>query len=46
MAQVDCQHRLGYLRNSPIQFAFMTYIGLSIKEEMEIFRIINGKVKV
>lgn len=45
MAQVDCQHRLGYLRNSPIQFAFMTYIGLSIKEEMEIFRIINGKAK-
>lgn len=45
MAQVDCQHRLGYLQDSPIQFAFMAYIGLSTKEEMEIFRIINGKAK-
>lgn len=45
MAQVDCQHRLGYLRDSPIQFAFMTYIGLSVAEEMEVFRIINGKAK-
>lgn len=45
MAQVDCQHRLGYLQDSPIQFAFMAYIGLSVTEEMEIFRVINGKAK-
>jgi DGQHR domain-containing protein len=45
MAQVDCQHRLGYLRGSQIPFAFMAYIGLSIDEEMEIFRVINGKAK-
>jgi len=45
MAQVDCQHRLGYLRQSPIPFAFMTYLGLRIEEEMEIFRVINGKAK-
>lgn len=45
MAQVDCQHRLGYLRESPIPFAFMTYVGLGIEEEMEIFRVINGKAK-
>lgn len=45
MAQVDCQHRLGYLGDSSIQFAFMTYIGLSVTEEMEIFRVINGKAK-
>jgi DNA sulfur modification protein DndB len=45
MAQVDCQHRLGYLQESPIQFAFMAYIGLTVSEEMEIFRIINGKAK-
>ncbi|MBK8401298.1 MAG: DGQHR domain-containing protein [Propionivibrio sp.] len=45
MAQVDCQHRLGYLRESQIPFAFMAYIGLSIEEEMEIFRVINGKAK-
>ena len=45
MAQVDCQHRLGYLRESQIPFAFMTYISLGIDEEMEIFRVINGKAK-
>ncbi len=45
MAQVDCQHRLGYLRDSSISFAFMAYIGLSLEEEMEIFRVINGKAK-
>jgi DNA sulfur modification protein DndB len=45
MAQVDCQHRLGYLADSSIQFPFMTYVGLSVTEEMEIFRIINGKAK-
>lgn len=45
MAQVDCQHRLGYLGDSPIQFAFMTFIGLTVEEEMQIFRDINGKAK-
>lgn len=45
MAQVDCQHRLGYLRESLIPFAFMAYIGLGIEEEIEIFRVINGKAK-
>ncbi len=45
MAQVDCQHRLGYLRESPIPFAFMTFLGLTIQEEMEVFRVINGKAK-
>lgn len=45
MAQVDCQHRLGYLRESAIPFAFMAFLGLSVPEEMEIFRDINGKAK-
>lgn len=45
MAQVDCQHRLGYLQDSPIHFAFMAYIGLTVAEEIEIFRVINGKAK-
>ena len=45
MAQVDCQHRLGYLQDSTIQFAFMVYIGLTVTEEIEIFRVINGKAK-
>ena len=45
MAQVDCQHRLGYLRESPITFAFMVFLGLTVEEEMRIFRDINGKAK-
>lgn len=45
MAQVDCQHRLGYLGDSDTGFAFMTFIGLSVAEEMEVFRVINGKAK-
>lgn len=45
MAQVDCQHRLGYLSESPIEFAFMAFLGLSVVEEMAIFRDINGKAK-
>lgn len=45
MAQVDCQHRLGYLADSSIGFAFMSFIGLTVFEEMDIFRVINGKAK-
>ena len=45
MAQVDCQHRLGYMAGSNVEFAFMTYLGLSVIQEMEIFRDINGKAK-
>ena len=45
MAQVDCQHRLGYLGDSDTGFAFMTFIGRSVTEEMEVFRVINGKAK-
>lgn len=45
MAQVDCQHRLGYLGDSETSFAFMTFIGLSVSEEIDIFRDINGKAK-
>lgn len=45
MAQVDCQHRLGYLRESPILFAVMIFLGLPVEEEMRVFRDINGKAK-
>jgi DNA sulfur modification protein DndB len=45
MAQVDGQHRLGYLGDSGTEFAFMTFIGLSVAEEMDVFRVINGKAK-
>ncbi len=45
LSQVDCQHRLGHLSNIDIDLPFMTFIGLSEREEMEIFGIINGKAK-
>lgn len=45
LSQVDCQHRLGYLSDIDIDLPFMTFIGLSEHEEMEIFGVINGKAK-
>lgn len=45
MAQVDCQHRLGCLEDLGIQLPFMCYVGLSLKEEMEVFSTINSKAK-
>lgn len=45
LAQVDCQHRLGELQGVEVQLAFMTYIGLDIRQEMAIFNIINSKAK-
>lgn len=45
LTQVDGQHRLGFLQDSPIQFSFMTYLGLTDVEEREVFAVINGKAK-
>ena len=45
MAQVDCQHRLGHLGDLPILLPFMVFVGLSEREEMEVFSIINSKAK-
>ena len=45
MAQVDCQHRLGYLGDLDIPLPFMCFLGLDISEEMEVFNIINSKAK-
>lgn len=45
LAQVDCQHRLGYLANSDVVMPFMCFLGLSEREEMEIFGVINGKAR-
>lgn len=45
LTQVDGQHRLGFLQDSPVVFAFMSFIGLSEAQEMEVFRTINGKAK-
>lgn len=45
LAQVDCQHRIGHLSDLDVELPFMTYVGLSEREEMEIFGVINGKAK-
>jgi DNA sulfur modification protein DndB len=45
LTQVDCQHRLGHLNDLDISLPFMCYIGLSEREEMEIFNVINSKAK-
>ena len=45
LTQVDCQHRLGYLSDLALELPFMIFVGLSEKEEMEVFNIINAKAK-
>jgi DGQHR domain-containing protein len=45
LAQVDCQHRLGYLNDVAVTLPFMTFLGLSEREEMEVFNVINSKAK-
>lgn len=45
MAQVDCQHRLGKLDESNVNLPFMLFFGLTEREEMEIFNIINSKAR-
>lgn len=45
LSQVDCQHRLGYLNDLEIVLPFMCYLGLSEREELEIFNVINSKAK-
>lgn len=45
LAQVDCQHRLGYLSGLDLALAFMMFIGLDVREEMQIFTVINSKTK-
>lgn len=45
LAQVDCQHRLGELGDSDVSLAFMTFIGLDLRNEMAMFVIINTKAK-
>ena len=43
--QVDCQHRLGHLSDLETSLAYMIFIGLTAREEMEIFNVINSKAK-
>ncbi len=45
LAQVDCQHRLGFLSDLDVGLPFMSFLGLTEREEMEIFGVINGKAK-
>jgi len=45
LAQVDCQHRLGHLGDIDIDLPFMCFIGLTEREEMEVFNIINSKAR-
>ena len=45
LAQVDCQHRLGHLADLSVELPFMCFIGLSEREEMEVFNVINSKAK-
>jgi DGQHR domain-containing protein len=45
LAQVDCQHRLGELKDSDVPLAFMSFIGLDLREEMAMFTVINSKAK-
>lgn len=45
LTQVDCQHRLGYLNDVELNLPFMCFIGLTEREEMEIFNVINSKAK-
>jgi DNA sulfur modification protein DndB len=44
-SQVDCQHRLGRIGDLDLELPFMTFLGLTPREELEIFSIINGKAK-
>ena len=45
LAQVDCQHRLGHLHDLETLLPFLFLLGLTPREEMEVFRIINSKAK-
>jgi DNA sulfur modification protein DndB len=44
-SRVDCQHRLGSLSELDIPLAFMTFIGLPLKDEIGLFTVINSKAK-
>lgn len=45
LAQVDCQHRLGHIADIDIDLPFMCFIGLTEREEMEVFNVINSKAR-
>lgn len=45
MSQVDCQHRLGHIGDLDLTLPFMVFLGLTEREEMEVFNVINSKAK-
>ena len=45
LTQVDCQHRLGYLNDLSLELPFMCFLGLTDREEMEVFNVINSKAQ-
>jgi DNA sulfur modification protein DndB len=45
LSQVDCQHRLGHIGDLDLMFPFMVFLGLTEREEMEVFNTINSKAK-
>jgi DGQHR domain-containing protein len=45
LAQVDCQHRLGMMVDSEIPLTFQCFLGLSARDEMAVFNVINAKAK-
>ena len=45
LAQVDCQHRLGYLGDLDVELPFMCFLGLTDREETEVFSVINSKAR-
>jgi DGQHR domain-containing protein len=45
LAQVDCQHRLGHLNDVNLELPFMCFVGLTEREEMEVFNVINSKAR-
>ena len=45
LAQVDCQHRLGMMADSAISLTFQCFLGLTPREEMAVFSVINAKAK-
>lgn len=45
MAQVDGQHRLGEMADSDVPLAFQCFLGLSPRDEMAVFNVINSKAR-
>jgi|GEM_PF-744112 len=45
LAQVDCQHRMGHIGDVDVTLPFMIFVGLSAREEMEVFNTINSKAR-